>query len=324
MSLDPKEIFEKFSRKDLDKNSALILLESIIENSEDNKLRLESIDTLKKIGINDKHTYQLIENLLISDTDPDIRKLALDIVYKDYPEKILKLIKWTVKHETSYNFLIAVIKTLEIMGNEESKRILIEELKKVKKVKYLNEERRYENRKYKKVLKKLFKTTKIESLTHKQISDIITNFLTIKHLSGKFPNVFFELNPQTALVDQLDLSDYLEYEVKGTPWGWKNNISNIFEIEGLEYFNAIKKLDLSNNQIQNIKELSNLKSLTHLILSNNEIKDQDNLRLLNELSNLEYLDICGNEVVKYLVSSKFNPRIRIITKRYLEARFEDH
>ncbi|MFX0032618.1 MAG: leucine-rich repeat domain-containing protein [Candidatus Hermodarchaeota archaeon] len=318
MSLNPKEIYEKFSQKVLDKNTALILLESIIENSEDNKLRLESIDILKKIGINDKYTYQFIENLLISDSNPEIRKLALDLVYKDHPEKILKLIKWIVKNEMPYSFLIAVIKTLEIMGNEESKRILIEELKKVKKVKYLNEEKRYENRKYKKVLKRLFKTSKIETFTHKQISDIISNFLIIKHLSGKFPNVFFELNPQTALVEQLDLSNYLEYEVKGTPWGWNNNISNILEIEGLEHLNAIKKLDLSNNQIQNIKELGILKSLTHLILSNNKIKDQGNLGFLDDLSNLEYLDLSGNEVVIHLKTLKLNPKIRIVSKRYWE------
>ncbi|MFX0147478.1 MAG: leucine-rich repeat domain-containing protein [Candidatus Hodarchaeota archaeon] len=318
MSLNPKEIYEKFSQKVLDKNTALILLESIIENSEDNKLRLESIDILKKIGINDKYTYQFIENLLISDSNHEIRKFALDLVYKDHPEKILKLIKWIVKNEMPYSFLIAVIKTLEIMGNEESKRILIEELKKVKKVKYLNEEKRYENRKYKKVLKRLFKTSKIETFTHKQISDIISNFLIIKHLSGKFPNVFFELNPQTALVEQLDLSNYLEYEVKGTPWGWNNNISNILEIEGLEHLNAIKKLDLSNNQIQNIKELGILKSLTHLILSNNKIKDQGNLGFLDDLSNLEYLDLSGNEVVIHLKTLKLNPKIRIVSKRYWE------
>jgi hypothetical protein len=329
MTLDPKKIFEKFSQKDLDKYTALNLLESIIDNSEDDKLRIESIEILNKIGINDKYTFRLVENLLISDRDPEIRKLALNFVFNNYPKKILKLIKWNVKCETSYNFLVALIKILVRIENEESKKVLIEELKKVKNVKYLNEERRYENRKYKKILKKLFKITKIENLTHKQISDIITNFLTIKDLSEKFPNVFFELNPQTALVEELDLSDYLEYEVKGTPWGWKNNISSISEIEGLEYLSVIKKLDLSNNQIQDIKDLSSLKVLTHLILSNNKIKDQDNLLFLNDLPNLEYLDISGNEVINHLNPSIFNPRIRIISKRQLEeiearlqARFE--
>lgn len=318
MTLDPKKIFLKFSQKELDKRTALNLLGSIIDNSEDQKQRLESIEILNKIGINDKYIFQLVENLLISESDFELRKLALDFVFNNYPQKIIKLIKWILKYETSYNFLIIQIKTLEKIESEDSKKVLIDELKKVKKVKYLNEEKRYENIKFKKVLKELFKISKIDNLTHKQISDIITNFLTIKHLSNKFPNVFFELNPQTALIEELELSDYLEYEVKGTPWGWKNNISTISEIEGLQNLNAIKKLDISNNQIHDIKDLSCLKSLNYIILSNNKIKDQDNLLLLNDLPNLKYLDICGNEVIKYLELSKFNPKIQIISKRYLE------
>lgn len=318
MTLDPKKIFVKYSEKELDKRTTLNLLGSIIDNSEDQKQRLESIEILNEIGINDKYIFQIVENLLISESDFEIRKIALDLVLNNYPKKILKLIKWILKNETSYNFLIVLIKNLERIGSEESKKLLIEELKKIKRIKSLNEEKRYENIKFTKILKELFKISKIDNLTHKQISEIITNFLTIKNLSNKFPNVFFELNPQTALVEELELSDYLEYEVKGTPWGWKNNISTISEIEGLQNLNAIKKLDISNNQIHDIKDLSCLKSLSHIILSNNKIKDQDNLLLLNDLPNLKCLDICGNEVIKYLELSKFNPKIQIISKRYLE------
>lgn len=320
--LTPHKIFEKFCQNELDKTSSIELLLSIIENSADNPLRLESIDILNKIRVNSEAVFKIIENLMISDASPEIRTSALNCLFTNFQEKVITPIKWMITHETVFECLIAILKTLAEIENDESKNLLRAELKKIRFIKYLNPERNYKNKKYKKLIKKLLKSNKLEKFSHRQISEIIINFLTVKRLSEKFPNVFFEINSKNLLVEELDLSDYLEYEVKGTPWGWKNNILSLSEIEGLEHLKSMKKLDLSNNQIQDVKGLRNLKSLTHLILTNNKIKEQDNLPILNDLPQLEYLDICGNEVIKYLNQSKFNPRIRILSKRYLEARFE--
>ncbi|MFW9771814.1 MAG: leucine-rich repeat domain-containing protein [Promethearchaeota archaeon] len=314
----PNKIFEKFCQNELDKTSTIELLLSIIENSSADHLRLESIDILNKIGVNGDTVFRVIENLMISDLNPELRISSLNLLFTNYQEKVLNPIKWMINYETSFKVLIIIIKTLAKIESDNSKNLLLTELKKIGSVKYLNLERNYKNKKYKKLVKKLLKSNKIEKFSHKQISEIIVNFLIVKHLSEKFPNVFFELNPQTLLVESLDLSDYLEYEVKGTPWGWRNNISNLSEIEGLENLEALYTLDLSNNQIRCIKDLNRLKSLTHLNLSNNKIKDPDNLSYLNDLPNLEYLNLCDNEVSNFLTPSSLNPKIRIISKRQLE------
>jgi len=322
MNLTPQKIYEKLNNNDLDKKSSIDLLLSIIENSDEDQLRLESIEVLNKISVNDEKIFKIIENLFVSDTNPELRNSALNFLFLNYQERVLPPIKWAVKHETSYKCLVALIKTLAMVENTESKKILIEELKKIRKVKYLNLERRYENKKFKTAIKRILKTRNLEIFSHSHISEIIINFLTIKHLSEKLPNVYFEINPTNLLVDELDLSDYLEYEVKGTPWGWKNNISSISEIEGLNLLRNLKKLDLSNNQIEDINKLKDLNSLTHLMISNNKLKDLKNLNFLQSFPNLEYLDLCGNKIVNYIKPTDFKPEIELILKRYLVERFE--
>ena len=322
MNLTPQKIYEKLNNNDLDKKSSIDLLLSIIENSDEDQLRLESIEVLDRIRAKDEKIFKIIENLFVSDTNPELRNSALNYLFINYQERVLPPIKWAVKHETSYKCLVALLKTLAKVEDTESKKILIEELKKIRKIKYLNIERRYENKKYQKGIKKILKTNNLESFSHSHISEIIINFLTVKHLSEKLPNVYFEINPKSLLVEELDLSDYLEYEVKGTPWGWKNNISNISEIEGLNLLRNLKKLDLSNNQIEDIKKLKDLKSLTHLMISNNKLNDLKNLSFLQSFPNLEFLDLCGNKIVNYIKPTDFKPEIKVVLKRYLVERFE--
>ena len=194
--------------------------------------------------------------------------------------------------------------------------ILIEQIKEIRKTHYISLENGYENKRYKKALKPLIRRNKINSFSHKELGAILINFFTIKTLIEEIPNVYFELNSTNLLVEKLDLSDYLEFEVKGTPWGWKNNIRKISEIPGLENLKYLKRLDLSNNQIENVEGLVGLKSLTHLVLSNNQISDIDNLEYLKQFSKLQFLDLCGNEIVNFIKKGDFDPNTRVLLNRY--------
>ena len=164
----------------------------------------------------------------------------------------------------------------------------------------------------------MVKSKKYDNFTHKELSDILINYIIIKNLIKQYPNVYYELNPQTGLIEQLDMSDFLEYEVKGTPYGWKNNIKSISEIFGLKYLKNIKKIDLSNNHIEDVKDLNKLENLTHLILTNNEISELENIEIIKSLPNLVYLDLRDNDIVKKINSKDFDEKnIRIILNDYL-------
>ena len=313
MILTPEKICEEFENNNLDKHTAFDLLISLIENSENENDRVKSIESLEKIGIFNGKTFIILENALISDSNGNIRNAAAKVIEKKFSnEKALVPLKWAIKHESNYECLVTIIKTLEKINDKEAKAILIEQLKKIRKTKYLNKDKNIQNKRFKKTLKGLFRERKYEDLTHKELSEILINYLTIRHLIEQFPNVYYELDPQTALIKELDLSDYMEYEVKGTPWGWKNNIKKLSDINGLLNLNNLEKIDLSNNQITNIKELIQLLNLKIIILTNNKITDLENINHLKTLLSLEYLDLRGNELAKNVKINEFNPKIRVI------------
>ncbi len=314
MDLNPEEIYEDLRNMSINKNTAYDLLTSLVENSENENVRLKAIINLEKIGLINNKLFSFLENLLISDSNSRIRNAATKFMKHKFLEKVINPLKWAIKHEIDYECLITIIQSLEKINSYESKLILVNEIKKIIKTKYLNKEKRIENKKFKKVIKKFIKTKKINSFTHRELAEILINYLMIVNLINQYPNVYYELDPQNGLIQELDLSDYLEYEVKGTPFGWKNNIQSISEIIGLEHLKSLKKIDLSNSRIENVKELIHLKDLTHLILTNNNISEIENLNYIISLPNLEFLDLRGNELGNKISSDEFDQKIKVLLK----------
>ncbi len=317
MELTPEKIFEDFNDKKIDKNTAVELLISLIDNTEYEDTRIECIEKLKQISVNNDKIFHYMENLLISDLNVKVRCAAAMYIKDFFRDKALSLIKWAIKYESDYYCLYTIIQTLVEINNDESKSILVDMIKNIRKTKYLDEKNRIENKKFKRSIKKLNKKESIKIYTHEELAEIIINYLTISTLTKKFYSVFFEL--EDALVVKLDLAD-VEYEVRGWKADFKNNIEEISEITGLENLHHLVHLNLSNNQISTIKELINLKSLTYLYVFNNKIKDLKELEYLKEISSLKYIDLSGNPITKHLSfdffnNGKFND-IKIVLKRY--------
>ncbi|MFX1375827.1 MAG: hypothetical protein ACFFA0_08450 [Promethearchaeota archaeon] len=314
MSFNPGKIREEFENNRIDKSTALELLTASIENCNNDEIRLEAIKNLMKLApFNDK-TFKILENLLISDENEKIRYLALKYIGDKFFAKAFYPLKWAFSHEEDYRCLIETIKLLGKLNNKQTKMVLFNEIKQISKKKYLNNVRKIENKKYKKVLKKLLKEKKHEEFTHNELTHILINFYTISNLFTQYHNVYYELNSQTGLIEKLDLSDYLEYEVKGTPWNWKNNIRKLSDIPGFNNLSYLKQIDLSNNNIKNVRNLIQFQELTHLILTNNQLSIENNLNYLKKLPNLIYLDIRGNPITKYINSNDFPPHIHVLFK----------
>ncbi|MFW9969179.1 MAG: HEAT repeat domain-containing protein [Candidatus Odinarchaeota archaeon] len=314
MNLTPEIIFEDLKHNRINKKTAYDLLISLVENSENENVRLNAIINLEKIGLINKDLFNFLEDLLISDSNSIIRFAAIKFLKHKFLQKAINPFKWAINHETNYECLIKIIQTLDKINSYESKLILINQIKKIIKIKFLSKERRIENKKFRIVLKKFIKSKKVMDFTHRELAEVLINYLTINNLINQFPNVYYEINLQNGLIEELDLSDYLEYEVKGTPFGWKNNIQSISQIMGLKYLKSLNKIDLSNNNIENVKEVVQLKELTHLILTNNKICEIENLNYIKCLPRLEYLDLRGNELGKRISLDEFDPKIRVLLK----------
>ena len=294
MEINPKKIYEDFKNNNIDRFTAAKLLKSLIENSDITSIRIESLTILEKLNLYDNNTFKFIENLLISDSNTRIRLTAANIIKNNFIEKGLDPMKWVIQYEIDIDCLKTILDTLVIIGNTESRLILINEIKKIRKEKYLDKSKRIDNKKFKRSIKKVLKERKDESFSHEELAQIIINFKVIAVLTQKFYSVYFEL--ENALVVKLDLAD-VEYEVRGWKADFKNNITEISDITGLKYLKQLKYLDISNNLIKNVKDLLDVENLSYLLISNNKIADIENLDYFKKMTNLVYLDISDNEFV---------------------------
>ncbi|MFX1340593.1 MAG: leucine-rich repeat domain-containing protein [Promethearchaeota archaeon] len=298
MSLTPLKIYQDLKENKLDRKSAAEILLMLIENSEDDDVRIESIKLLEKIGFKNDKLFKVLEGLLISDLNERVRYIAAVYITDYFIDRALSPMKWALEYESNYDCLILIIKTLAKIGSNEAKETLLDDLKRIKKRKYIDKDRQYHN-KFKKSLKKLLKSKKIKNLHCEDLADIIINYKTIETLIKTFYTIYYKV--ENGLVTELDLSD-LGWNVNVWRQKYAEKVEEISEIVGLMNLKNLKSLDLSNNRISFIKDLLNLKKLTHLYISNNKL-NLDNIEFFEKMDNLKFLDIHGNEIatsIKFL------------------------
>lgn len=311
MTHNASKIFQEFRKGEIEKADAIKFFLSIIEHSEEDSLREESFKFFEQVGENSDEIFFFLENLLISDSNPNIRIAALRYLINAFPlEKVFKIIKWAINYERDYSCFINLIWSLARLNSDEARRILTEEILKIKKRKKIFEGQNIGNKLYKSEIKKITKSQPLTELSLEYMAEILINFHTVANLKQKFFNVYYEL--ENGVVTTLDLSD-IEYEVRGWRADFKNNIKDLSEIEGLNHLTHLKTLYLSNNQLKDIEYLIELKELKYLHIANNnltELKNLDYIRQMGE-NGLKYINICKNGIAKKVKHEKFNPKLEI-------------
>ncbi len=325
MIFTPTRIFEQYIENLLDKRTTIELLTTIINNSEEESIRVSALIYLEKLGLNDSF-FEILEQLLITDSNQKIKLLAIDLLRENFLNKAFPLINWAIQHENSYACQVSLIKALKEIQDDDAKHSLIDYLYRL-----LNESnlmkiaKNHFKHKYNKVIKKLLKNN-LSNLTENQLADIILNYLTILELSLSYRYLSYEINEELGVVTGLNLSD-LELETKGLPFGWKYNIESIEEITGLINLTYLIKLDLSNNNISTIKDLMQLKHLRELNLSNNKLSNEIEVNYLNNMCSLQLVDLHDNSIAEKVTRSDFKSKINVILKsslQDLEERFEQN
>ena len=162
MILDPKNIYEEYKKDVLNKRAAIESLISFIENSDNEDLRIDALYIFEKISGKSKSEFQFLENLLLSDSNAKIRRLSAQIIKDNFLNDALTPMKWALQHESDYECLITIIKAISEIEINESKPILLNEIKKIKKRKYIDiVSNQYYNKKFRYNLKILFKQKRI-------------------------------------------------------------------------------------------------------------------------------------------------------------------
>ncbi len=115
----PDKILEKFNDQRIDKKSALEQLITLIENSRSFKERIKCIKILsdlwkinEKIASLSENIYNSFENLLISDSNENIRNAAAVFLSSNFNDKVYKPMKWVLHNDDSHLVLETVLKSL--------------------------------------------------------------------------------------------------------------------------------------------------------------------------------------------------------------------
>ena len=273
MALNPKKIYNEFRKKVIDKESAIDSLIYLIENADSTETRLESIKTLLKIDSKNDKTFSILENLLISDSNEEIRILAannLDVIFQ---EKALAPLQWALEHEKSmsWQFILDIISIVSKFNNQKGKSIFVEKIKK------------FDNDNFSESLIFLFESGEIHNSCIDDLANIIANYAIIKFFEEILKVVNYEV--VDGLVSEIDLSF-----TSNNKSGWKvlKDLSTFISI-----LKSLRKLELRGNRIGKFPNaIMSLSSLNYLDLSHNVLKILPDK--INTLKSIEYLDLGYN------------------------------
>jgi Leucine-rich repeat (LRR) protein len=309
--LEPTEIYKLFRNQNMKKDSAIQSLIHIIENSGNEKHRVLCLKYLNKMSPTNGVAFKLLENLLISDPNENIRNYALQCLNVNYNEKSFPLIKWAISIEKHYNCYVSLIRSLLNFGKKESKIILIGELRKLIQNKYFDIQGHYSNNRFTESLRDKDKTNNFIDCSSEELANVIIDYKTISQLIKKFSIVFCEW--ERGRVIKLDLSRLISNWSAWSAWIYKLSlgISHLSEISEILNLQKLRFLNLSNNKLTSIQILIRLKCLTHLYLKNNKIRSLETLKHLKHFPALQYLDLRGNPLTEFITQKDF-PNIRIV------------
>ncbi|MFX1588979.1 MAG: hypothetical protein ACFFC1_12545, partial [Promethearchaeota archaeon] len=99
--LNPRAIYENYLGSNITKTELINLLSSYIENSHDLNLRRESLNILNIFQEKSKEIFNILETVLISDENEELRVLAMESLIKNYFEESVESLKWTILNDKS-------------------------------------------------------------------------------------------------------------------------------------------------------------------------------------------------------------------------------
>jgi len=109
----PESIYSKYIDKKIGTKHALKLFESIINKSDDEEIRVATLDYIGKLTDDDELAFNIIENCLISDESPVVKFGAAKTLIHYFPERELKPLLWAISNENSIYFLKNLLDLLE-------------------------------------------------------------------------------------------------------------------------------------------------------------------------------------------------------------------
>lgn len=305
--LSPETIYSALKSKEISNNIAVDQLISLIEGSNNPKVRSESISILSKLNVFESKIFKIIENSLLSDESQIVRRSATNLIGRRFLKEGIETLIWVVTHEKSplvinaifnlnldftdtrfnslkmelNNYLDKIALVIGIVRNEAKFILDLEEIFACTEEKYELELDSY----------KLFTRLKDQkmgefwlTIKKQHIEALSFNYFNWRYLKQN-PTMFDSISNLQDPILYLNLlrkfhlshiedfvipnSIYLLTKLKKLNLS-KNNIR--FLPESIFFLSKLKYLDLSNNMLSEIpEEIANLELLNTLKIRNNQI-----------------------------------------------------
>jgi hypothetical protein len=107
--LTPERIYTGVINKKINKSNAIDQLVSLIEGSDDQKVRSESISILNRLHFHDPRIFKVIENSLLSDESPLVRSTAASVIGNQFLKEGVNILTWAIQHEKSPLIIKAIL-----------------------------------------------------------------------------------------------------------------------------------------------------------------------------------------------------------------------
>jgi len=186
MPLELRSIIKDLSLGKINKDNAIKVLITLIENSENERIRISAIKVLGKIKLKTNLIFDVLEGVFISDSSEKIRMSAFEVLKKSFPIKSLKPISHAIQSEYG-DFLVSLVVYLEEnMENSLARNILIRKIKTFDQ-NYLNF---------------ILMGSKLESLDFINLKNIILNYL----LCLSYNALYFHRHKIPLALDFYDLN----------------------------------------------------------------------------------------------------------------------
>ncbi|MFW9820844.1 MAG: hypothetical protein ACFFE5_14645, partial [Candidatus Thorarchaeota archaeon] len=285
MELIPRKIYENFICEKISKNETVNLLLTLIENADDDVIRNDCIDTLNKLDFINLKVFKILEDILISEQNQRLRYSAAQVLREKFINKCLDPFLWTLQHETSYDVLVTVIKSLKETGDNRIASALIDKLTLIS-----------DHEMWKDTFPS-FTQNLVEKPSLEYLVEILINLVTLNYLKKKFQNLLFKI--ENGFLIEIDFSKVDNFTIN---WRDKDTFQYHSEIFGIENLRKLEKINFFNVNWTTNNEY-NYKSSIALI------------KVLERLNNKVAKDALISQI-KLIDDNEFNSSIKHLYKQF--------
>ena len=215
---NPKVLLERFRSGLLDQATFSDSLISLIEKSDDSVVRVESIELLSGLSLEDPRLVKLYQDLLISDSDENIRHISAKYLVTNYFEESLEVLEWAIKKDQSLKTLTEVLRGSKLRDKDWLSQIITNIFTTLIKT---YDVKRNNIRFYVNSIKGIFNNTEFITPSIEELIEMYQNYRILVELENVFQldDNFYKCFSKDGYLKDLDLS------------GLK--LGNILDIQGL-------------------------------------------------------------------------------------------